>query len=119
MVKDGTSILIGGLSKEEKSVDSQETPILSKIPWIGNAFKSRVADTTRIELMVLVTPHIISGDELTTGYDRDFSHRLDKEYQDYSPISEEKPQLELKTYQNYPALKEPESISGFKPAREF
>ncbi len=120
MVKDATTILIGGLSKEEKSTDSTGTPFLSKIPFIGNAFSSKSNKTKRSELMVLLTPHIISGDELVTGYSQDFGSKQDKAYQAYQNFSEEPNRLELKTYQGYPALKgEKDIMPELKPARNF
>ena len=120
MVKDGTSLLIGGLSKEEKDLDTQGTPFLSKIPLLGEAFKKKTQGTTRTELMVLITPHIITGDELTTGYERDFGHKMDKEYQAYGPMKEEAPVMQSKTYQGYPNLKsDVEKVPELKPARNF
>ena len=123
MVKDGTSILIGGLSKEEKSLDSEGTPILSKIPFIGEAFKSSTKKSRRSELVILLTPHIIQGDELVSGYERDFGYTLDKEYQKYQNFSEEAPvpeKFEYKSYQNYPSLqKDTETMSGIKPIKSF
>ncbi|MDD5730858.1 MAG: secretin N-terminal domain-containing protein [Candidatus Omnitrophica bacterium] len=122
MVKDGTSILIGGLSKEEKSTNSQGTPFLSKIPLIGEAFRTKTNAYARTELVVLLTPHIIEGDELVTGYSRDLGYKMDKEYEQYNEFSEEKkPEpLDSKPYQNYPALRgEIEAVPVIKPAKNF
>jgi general secretion pathway protein D len=120
MVKDGTSILIGGLSKEEKSDDSTGTPFLSKLPVIGAAFQTKTHKTKRTELLVIITPHIVSGDELTTGYARDLDHKMDKQYQAYQDFSEEPLKLEMKTYQGYPGLRgEKEIMPDLKPARNF
>jgi len=120
MVKDGTSILIGGLSKEEKSEDSIGTPFLSKLPFIGQAFQSKTDKTKRTELLIIITPHIVSGDELSTGYSRDLSQKMDKEYQAYQDFSEEPLKLEMKNYQGYPLLRgEKEIMPDLKPARNF
>jgi type II secretory pathway component GspD/PulD (secretin) len=119
MVKDGTSILIGGLSKEEKTSSSEQTPILGKMPFVGDAFKSKTNKSTRSELVIIITPHIISGDELFTGYKDDFVNTLDKEYQDYRGITEEAEKIESKPYQGYPSLGEVDKIPGIKPARNF
>ncbi|MFH1339063.1 MAG: secretin N-terminal domain-containing protein [Candidatus Omnitrophota bacterium] len=119
MVKDGTSLLIGGLSQEEKTLSSKGTPILSKLPLVGGVFKSRTTKTTRSELLVLITPHIITGDELTTGYARDFGFRLDKEFQKYRPFAEEAPEIGLKGYQGYPSLEKPELLPQLKPAKNL
>ncbi|MGD9014624.1 MAG: secretin N-terminal domain-containing protein [Candidatus Omnitrophota bacterium] len=120
MVKDGTSLLIGGLSQEENTSTIKQTPFLGKLPLIGELFRYKTTKTTRNELLVLVTPHIIRGDELTTGYTRDFGHRLDKEYQDYRPFTEEVPEIGLKGYQGYQSLEKSEPLSGgLKPAKNL
>ena len=119
MVKDNTTILIGGLSKEERTTDKKGTPILGKIPFLGDAFGQKDGTTSRTELLVLITPHIISGDELVTGYDRDLGYRLDKEYQNYKAFTEETPKVDYKLYQTYPAVnQEEEDIPKLKPARQ-
>ncbi|MFA5100519.1 MAG: secretin N-terminal domain-containing protein [Candidatus Omnitrophota bacterium] len=118
MVKDGTSILIGGLSKEEKSTDSQGTPFLSKIPFIGTAFSSKTDTTVRTELVVLLTPHVIAGDELMTGSTHEYGYEMDKQYQDYRSVAEEKPDLQLKQYQAYPDMKA-ELMPDIKGARNY
>jgi len=118
MVKDGTSILIGGLSKDEKSTDSTGTPFLSKIPIIGTAFSSKTDNIARTELVVLLTPHVISGDELITGSTHEYGYEMDKQYQDYGGIEEEKPSLQLKQYQPYPDLKS-ELMPDMEPARNY
>jgi type II secretory pathway component GspD/PulD (secretin) len=119
MVKNGTSLLIGGLSKEEKTLSSQGTPILSKIPFVGHAFKSETKETVRSELVVLLTPHIVSGDELVTGYSRDLGYALDKEYQPYRQMGHEvgRP-ADVKSYQGYPSVTDIEAPE-MKPARTF
>jgi len=118
MVKDGTSILIGGLSKDEKSSTSEGTPFLSKIPIIGTAFSSKTDNIVRTELIVLLTPHVIVGDELITGSTHEYGYEMDKEYQDYRGIEEEKPDLRLKQYQPYPDMKS-ELLPDIKPARNY
>jgi type II secretory pathway component GspD/PulD (secretin) len=121
MVKDGTSLLIGGLSKEDKTLDQSGTPILSKIPLVGELFKQSTKKTTRYELMVLLTPHVVSGDELVTGSAHDLGYKLDKEFQDYRPLDHEvKDPAGSKDYQTYQALpargsETTGSMPGLKP----
>ncbi len=83
MVKDGITIVIGGLRKDEKTDNSEGVPYLSKIPILGFLFRSGTKKVERTELLVLITPHIVSGDELTTGDKRDFGQIQGKEYKDY------------------------------------
>lgn len=117
MAKQGTTILVGGLSREEKVTNSQATPFLGKIPFLGKAFSQDSTKVVRSELLVLITPHIIEGDELVTGYDRDLQYRLDKEYQDYKPINEEPLSGAPKIFQDYPKLSKDERAIDIKPAR--
>ena len=120
MVKDGTSILIGGLSKEDKTTGTEGTPFLSKIPLIGDVFNTKTSKTTRSELLILITPHIVSGDELISGFAQDFGKDENKAYQAYQDFNEEPSKLELKNYQSYPALRlEKEIMPDLKPARNF
>ncbi|MFH0738592.1 MAG: secretin N-terminal domain-containing protein, partial [Candidatus Omnitrophota bacterium] len=86
MIKDGTTLMIGGLRKEEKSTVSEQVPFLGQIPFLGNMFKSATYKTDRIELLVMLTPHIISGNELTTGDDRQFTQESGKQYRDYQGL---------------------------------
>jgi type II secretory pathway component GspD/PulD (secretin) len=119
MVKDSTSILVGGLSKEDKVSSETGTPILSKIPLLGAFFRQSAPSNTRSELIIIITPHVITGDELTTGYDRDLGYRLDKENQKYTPLSEEKLNLQHKDYQAYPKYgAEPQTGMELKPERQ-
>jgi type II secretory pathway component GspD/PulD (secretin) len=120
MVKDGSSILIGGLSKEDQTNDTTGTPFLSKLPIIGDAFSSKTKKTSRSELLVLITPHIVTGDELVTGSSQDFGRVQDKAYKNYQDFPAEPDGLELKSYQNYPALgQEKDVMPGLKPPRNF
>lgn len=118
MVKNGTSILIGGLSREEKNLTKKGTPFLQNIPILGEAFRQRTEDTSRSELVILLTPHVVNGDELVTGSVRDFDSG-NKNYQGYQEFNEEKKSLEYKSYQSYPFGVEPDGMPGMKPARNL
>ncbi len=64
MVKDGTTVVIGGLRTERKSNTITKTPVLGDIPIIGRLFKSRNPSKERSEMLIMLTPHIISGEVL-------------------------------------------------------
>ena len=66
-VKDGAMIMIAGLMKEEKSKDILGIPFLSHIPILGMAFSSRTQQKENTELVIFITPHIISGDVQIPG----------------------------------------------------
>jgi type II secretory pathway component GspD/PulD (secretin) len=59
MVKDGETIVLGGLIRDEFLKTVQEVPLLSKLPIIGELFKFRSKDHRHSEIMVFITPHIL------------------------------------------------------------
>jgi general secretion pathway protein D len=60
LVKDGQSILIGGLTKKYERETEIGIPILSSLPFIGNLFRRTELQSEKRELMVIITPHIVT-----------------------------------------------------------
>jgi type IV pilus assembly protein PilQ len=58
-LKDGNSVIIGGLLSEEKTTDITKVPLLGDIPGLGLLFQHRVVSTTKRDLVIEVTPHIM------------------------------------------------------------
>jgi pilus assembly protein CpaC len=58
-LRDGQSFAIAGLLDNLTQEDSAAIPVLSKIPIIGNFFKSKADRAERTELMVLITPRLV------------------------------------------------------------
>ena len=58
-VKDGTMIILAGMTKTEKIDAIQGWPILSKIPFIGTLFSNRDKSDSRTEVIIFLTPHIV------------------------------------------------------------
>lgn len=61
-VKDGTTIIIGGLIKDERSDTVNKIPLLGDIPIVRTAFSNRDKHITKQELVIFLTPHIITGE---------------------------------------------------------
>jgi type II secretory pathway component GspD/PulD (secretin) len=70
MVKDGKTIVLGGLFQEATTRSINQIPLLGDIPIIGQLFRSTDDNSKRTELIVLITPHIISDPEQADGADR-------------------------------------------------
>ncbi len=63
MIKDGRTIIIGGLIKEATTESERKYPFLGDIPLFGTLFKS-ITDVKEVkELVVFITPHIMTGEE--------------------------------------------------------
>lgn len=62
MVKDGVTIIIGGLKKDERTKTIVKIPILADIPLLGFIFRRTSDEFKATELVILLTPHIMSGE---------------------------------------------------------
>ena len=61
MVEDGKTLVIGGLITDQTNVTINKVPILGDIPWLGNLlFKNTNTVKTRTEVLIFLTPHIIT-----------------------------------------------------------
>ncbi len=58
-VKDGETIIIGGLITNTVSDSETKVPILGDIPYVGNAFRATVKQNHKTELLIVVTPHVV------------------------------------------------------------
>jgi pilus assembly protein CpaC len=58
-LRDGQSFAIAGLMNNVSQADNQAIPLLSKLPIIGNLFKSKADRAEQTELIVIVTPHLV------------------------------------------------------------
>lgn len=70
-LRDGDTLVIGGLLEEEDQRSVSKIPILGDIPLIGRLFQDHGLTHTRNELIVTVTPHIVqAGDTGAIGENR-------------------------------------------------
>ncbi|MBF0499468.1 MAG: type II secretion system protein GspD [Candidatus Riflebacteria bacterium] len=58
-VKNGETVVIGGLLRDENVRSNKNVPVLSDIPVIGDFFKFSSKQKKRTNLMILITPHIV------------------------------------------------------------
>ncbi|MFH1277600.1 MAG: secretin N-terminal domain-containing protein [Candidatus Eisenbacteria bacterium] len=63
LVKDGHTLLIGGLIREREEENRKGIPVLRRIPILGNLFGSTVIAKSKSELITLITPHILEPGE--------------------------------------------------------
>jgi type IV pilus assembly protein PilQ len=66
LVKDGQTLVIGGIYVVRKSERSSGVPYFNKIPILGNAFKNKESRDIRQELLVFVTPRIVVNPEVAS-----------------------------------------------------
>ncbi|MCA9408494.1 MAG: hypothetical protein KC733_07380 [Candidatus Omnitrophica bacterium] len=63
MVKNGHTIIMGGLKKDDKVHTKKGFPVLMELPLFGKMFSRQNDDFTNTEIVIFITPTIVSGDE--------------------------------------------------------
>ena len=63
VLKSGMTLLLGGLMKNNRSYTENKVPILGDVPLIGELFKTTSKGNVKTELIVEITPYIISNME--------------------------------------------------------
>lgn len=58
---DGATVILGGMIKDRRELGDEGIPFLKDLPIIGQAFRSNKDNRARTELIVLITPYIITG----------------------------------------------------------
>ncbi|UCD15865.1 MAG: hypothetical protein JSV34_02100 [Candidatus Omnitrophota bacterium] len=76
-LKDGETLLIGGLIKTKNTLTKEGMPFFSKIPILGAVFRGRNKDDRERELLVFLTPHIIRDSVLAKKYDIPYREQKD------------------------------------------
>jgi Flp pilus assembly secretin CpaC len=70
MVKDGETIVIGGLFRDTIKANKTKIPLLGDLPFVGVIFRGNADQMKREEVIVLLTPHIIEEPSETEGLAR-------------------------------------------------
>ncbi len=76
-IKEGQTIAIGGLIRKEKSNSNQGLPLLAKIPLIGFLFGKNKSTDERRELILLLTPHIITDEIQSKTVTDEFKDKIE------------------------------------------
>lgn len=66
-IKDGETLVIGGLISEEEQKTVGKVPVLGDIPLIGTLFRSTTSEKKKNEMVIMITPKIITDTEDGTG----------------------------------------------------
>lgn len=77
-VKDGSTIILGGLIANTKGKEASNVPVLSSIPLLGEAFKHSADTISTTELVFVITPRIVGakGTDKTTLKDLGYSQKV-------------------------------------------
>ena len=75
-VKDGETVVIGGLIEENSERRDMKIPLLGDIPLIGGLFRSESEVRRRTELLIVLTPRVVSNSEVGEGSLREITESM-------------------------------------------
>jgi type IV pilus assembly protein PilQ len=60
LVENGGTVVIGGIFTQSEDETQQKVPLLGDIPVLGNLFKNNIRNAKRSELLIFLTPKVVS-----------------------------------------------------------
>ena len=62
-IKDGETLVIGGMLRDDETKSVKKIPFLGDIPYIGAMFRSTNTTKSKEEMVIMITPKIITDNE--------------------------------------------------------
>ncbi len=62
-IKDGVTVVIGGLIKDEKRSTIKKVPLLGNVPLLGKFFRNTDDSVVKTEIAIFLTPRVMIGDQ--------------------------------------------------------
>lgn len=62
-IKDGETLIIGGMLRDSETKQVQKIPFLGDLPYIGAIFRSTSTEKQKEEMIIMITPKIITDNE--------------------------------------------------------
>ena len=89
MVRDGQTLVIGGLIEEQVVKSEKQVPLLGSIPLLGRAFQNSAEQVLRTELIVLLTPRLVTEARAieSAGIGAEFARRAETFHDTLTPIA--------------------------------
>jgi general secretion pathway protein D len=75
-VQSGDTMVLGGLIKDDKNAGSSGLPFLSEIPVVGALFGAKTDATTRRELIITITPRVVTDNQQARDVTAEFRKKL-------------------------------------------
>ena len=76
-LKDGGSLVMGGLIANNRSVAQTGVPVLGRIPGLGRLFRSDTVQEDRTELLVMVIPYVVATHAEGSALTEELKQQLD------------------------------------------
>jgi len=59
LVANGETAVLGGIYEQTERNDVDKVPFFGDLPFIGNAFKRRIKQNDKTELLIFITPRVM------------------------------------------------------------
>jgi general secretion pathway protein D len=93
LIKDGNTLVLGGLIQDNVSNNDTSVPFLGHLPIIGELFRARNTDKTKTDFLIFLQPHILRDDKQAAietdakyNYIRDEQRRMNKDQDAKLPL---------------------------------
>jgi type IV pilus assembly protein PilQ len=63
LVKDGCTIVIGGLFRDKSDLTRSQIPLLGELPLVGVLFRNTIDNNEKEEVIFLITPHVVRDNQ--------------------------------------------------------
>lgn len=70
-----STVIISGLMREDVIKENRRVPLLGSIPWIGELFKSTSNVKQRTNLLIFVTPHVVTDPDVQTAVQQELEEK--------------------------------------------
>jgi type IV pilus assembly protein PilQ len=88
-IKDGQTIVIGGLISEDDSNTIKKVPLLGSVPLLGQLFTYKSKSNEKRELLIFVTPHIISPEGERKAEKKEKQRKISQLYKQVKELQDE------------------------------
>ena len=75
-IRDGQTVVLGGLIREQTSTRDAGIPLLKDIPALGKLFSTTNNESKRTELIVLITPRVIYNQQDTDAITKEYRQKM-------------------------------------------
>ncbi len=93
LIKDGNTLVLGGLIQDNVTNSDSSVPLLGKIPIIGELFRTRNTEKTKTNFLIFLQPHIMRTDDQAAdetdakyNYVREEQRRLNRDQDAKLPL---------------------------------
>jgi len=93
LIKDGNTLVLGGLIQDNVSNSESSVPLLGRIPLLGELFRARNTSKSKSDFLIFLQPHILRDDRQAAietdakyNYLRDEQRRLNKDQDTKLPL---------------------------------